>query len=394
MPVIGFLGSTSPGALGPAVLTAFHQGLSDTGYVEEQNVTIEYRWAGGSYDRLPAMAVDLVDRKVDLIVAAGGVPPVFAAKNATSTIPIVFTSVGDPVAAGLVTSFARPGGNVTGFSILATELMPKRFELLSEIVPRVRPVALLVNPNNANTELVIRKSQEAARAKGLNLHILKASTESDLDAPFATLVERHAGGLVVDADPFFFGRREQIVALAAAVPAIYELREYTMAGGLMSYGPSVAANYRQAGIYVGNILHGAKPTDLPVQQPTTFELVINLKTAKALGLTVPPNMLDLADEVIEWSTLPIGGNDVLARQPAGRQHQEQWDPSQIEPIADRMGETDKTPIPFRNVASRGRRLCAAASPAIGRRDQPPGPGTVQEHGAQLRRNIRWCFCRQ
>jgi putative ABC transport system substrate-binding protein len=300
MPVIGFLHSASsePAA---STVAAFRQGLGETGYVEGQNVAIEYRWAEGHYDRLPTMAADLVDRKVDLIVAAGGIPSVFAAKNATSTIPIIFTSVGYPVAAGLVTSFARPGGNVTGFSILAAELTPKRFDLLSEMVPGVRLVGLLVNPNNVNTELVIRDSQEAARTKGLNLHILTASAESDIDAPFATLVERHVGGLVVGADPFFFSRREQIVALAArhAVPAIYELREYTMAGGLMSYGPSVAANYRQAGIYVGKILHGAKPTDLPVQQPTTFELVVNLKTAKALGLAVPPSVLARADEVIE-----------------------------------------------------------------------------------------------
>ena len=282
-------------------MAAFRQGLSETGYVEGQNVAIEYRWAEGRYDRLPALAADLVGRKVDVIVTSGGDPAALAAKNATSTIPIVFTVGGDPVAAGLVASLARPGGNLTGVSILAVELMPKRLELLSELVPQARVIALLVNPNNPNAERIMRDVQEAARAKGVQLHILKAGTESEIDAAFASLVQLQAGALVVGADPFFNSRREQLVALAArhAVPAIYEWREFAAAGGLISYGASLTAAYRQVGIYAGKILKGAKPADLPVQQPTTFELVVNLKTAKALGLTVPPSILARADEVIE-----------------------------------------------------------------------------------------------
>jgi len=300
MPVIGFLhsGSAEPAAL---VVAAFRQGLSETGYVEGQNVAIEYRWAEGRYDRLPAMAADFVDRKVDLSVAGGGLPSALAAKNATSTIPIVFTSVGNPVGAGLVTGLARPGGNLTGFSVLAGDLTPKRLELLSELVPEAKLIALLVNPNNPASEAVVRHVGEAARAKGRELHVLKAGSEGEIDAAFARLVEMHAGGLVVAAEPFFYSRRDQLVEQAErdAVPAIYELREYALAGGLISYGPILTGIYRQVGIYAGRILNGAKPADLPVQQPTTFELVINLKTAKALGLTIPPSILARADEVIE-----------------------------------------------------------------------------------------------
>ena len=243
MPVIGFLGSASPGPSAPFV-AAFRQGLSETGYVEGQNVAIEYRWAEGHYDRLPALAADLVGRKVDVIVASGGTSSALAAKSATSTIPIVFVSGGDPVADGLVASLARPGGNLTGFSILAVELMPKRLELLSELVPQARVIALLVNPNNPNAERIIRDVQEAARAKGVQLHILKAGTESEIDAAFASLVQLQAGALVVGTDPFFISRREQLVALAArhAVPAIYEWREFAAAGGLISYGPSLTAS--------------------------------------------------------------------------------------------------------------------------------------------------------
>ena len=246
------------------------------------------------------MAADLVRRKVDLIVASGGVPSALAAKGATSTTPIVF-STGDPVAEGLVASLARPGGNLTGISVMAVELMPKRFELLSELVPRAGVIALLVNPNNPYTKAMIRDVQEAARAKGVQLAILKAVSESEIDAAFASLVQLHAGALLVGAEPFFTSRREQLVALAArhAVPAIYEFRAFAAAGGLISYGPSLTAAYRQVGICAGKILNGAKPADLPVQQPTTFELVVNLKTAKALGLTVPPSILARADEVIE-----------------------------------------------------------------------------------------------
>ena len=282
-------------------VAAFRQGLSETGYVEGQNVAIEYRWAEGRYDRLPAMAADFVDRKVDLIVAGGGLPSALAAKNATSTIPIVFTSVGNPVGAGLVTGLARPGGNLTGFSVLAGDLAPKRLELLSELVPEAKLIALLVNPNNPASETVVRDVGEAARAKERELHVLKAGSEGEIDAAFARLVEMHDGGLVVAAEPFFYSRRDQLVEQAErdAVPAIYELREYALAGGLISYGPILTGIYRQVGIYAGRILNGAKPADLPVQQPTTFELVINLKTAKALGLTIPPSILARADEVIE-----------------------------------------------------------------------------------------------
>ena len=297
MPVIGFLGSIGP--IAPQV-AAFHQGLSETGYVEGQNLTIEYRWAEDRNDRLPALAADLVGRKVDVIVA-GALLGALAAKSATSTIPIVFTGVADPVVAGLVTSLARPGGNLTGFSSLGGELVRKLLELLSELVPQASVIALLVNPNNPNTERMITDVQEAARAKGLQLPILKAGTERELDSAFATLIQLQAGALIVGGDPFFSNRREQLVALASrqAVPAIYQFREFATVGGLISYGASNPALYRQAGNYAGRILKGAKPADPPVQQPTRFELVINLNAAKALGLTVPPSMLDLADEVIE-----------------------------------------------------------------------------------------------
>jgi putative ABC transport system substrate-binding protein len=297
MPVIGFLGVSAPGPTAPYV-AAFREGLSETGYVEGQNAAIEYRWAEGQYDRLPALAADLLGRKVDLIAtsAAGA----RAAKDATSTIPIVAV-VGDPVLTGLYASLARPGGNITGVSPLTSDLTPKRLELLSELVPQAGLIALLVNPNNANAERDIREVQIAAQSKGVQLHILKAGTEDEFESVFTSLVQLNAGALVVGADPFFNSRREELVVLAArhAVPAIYEWRESVAAGGLISYGPSLTSIYRQVGIYAGRILSGAKPADLPVQQPTTFELVVNLKTAKALGLTVPPSILARADEVIE-----------------------------------------------------------------------------------------------
>jgi putative ABC transport system substrate-binding protein len=300
MPVIGFLVSTSPGPRWAAFVRVFRQGLNETGYVEGQNLAIEYRWAEDHQDRLPALAADLVGRNVD-VIAAFGIPSARAAKNATSTIPIVFSVGTDPVADRLVASLARPGGNLTGFSSFNIELMAKRLELLSELVPQARVIALLVNPTAPITKPVIREMQEAAHAKGLQLHILKVTTETEIDAAFASLVQLHADALVVSTDPFFFSRRDQLLMLATqhAVPAMYYLREFVAAGGLISYGTSFTSLFRQVGIYAGGILNGAKPADLPVQQPTTFELVINLKTATALGLTVPQTLLARADEVIE-----------------------------------------------------------------------------------------------
>ncbi len=300
MPVVGFLSSFSrgPNPLGRGPMA---KGLGETGYVYGQNVAIEYRWAESNYDRLPAMAADLVSRKVDVIVTQGGTPAAVAAKAATSTIPIVFTSVSDPVRSGLVASLARPGGNCTGFSNIAAQLTPKLLDLLSELVPQAGVIALLVNPNNPIAEPMVRDVQEAAGAKGVKLAVLEAGSGGEIDAAFASLDQLHAGGLVVDPDGFFNGHREQLAALASrhAVPAIYARRQFVAAGGLISYGADETAILRQAGIYAGRILKGAKPADLPVQQPTTFDLVINLKTAKTLGLTIPPTLLARADEVIE-----------------------------------------------------------------------------------------------
>jgi putative tryptophan/tyrosine transport system substrate-binding protein len=299
MPVVGYVGTN---LTGPALsdLAALRQGLNDAGYVEGQNVTIEFHWAEGHYDRLPALAADLVDRKVDVIVV-GGTPGIAAVKAATSTIPIVFFGGGDLVAAGLVASLARPGGNLTGIGIFGRELNSKRLELLSELMPKAKIIAFLLNPDRSDTEGVMRDVQEAARVIDRQLRILKASTDSEIDAAFATLAEPPTGGLVVAADPFFNSRREKLVALAArhAVPAIYEWREFAQAGGLISYGPSLYSTYRQIGVYVGRILAGAKPAELPIQRPTRFELVINLVTAKALGLTIPQSILGRADELIE-----------------------------------------------------------------------------------------------
>jgi putative ABC transport system substrate-binding protein len=300
MPVIGVLNTGSPSASSGPLMGAFRQGLREAGYVEGQNVAIEYRSADGHYDQLPALAADLVGRKVDLIMA-GSPPSALAAKSATSTIPIVFRSGADPVGDGLVANLARPGGNLTGVSFVADELTAKRLELLSELVPRARVIALLMNPNNATAERVIRDVQEAARTKGLQLHVLKASSESEIDTAFASLVQLHVDALVVGADPFLSSRREQLVALASrrAVPSSYAWREFAASGGLISYGPSLTSAFRLVGAYAGKILKGAKPADLPVQQSTTFELVINLKTAKALGLTIPPSLLARADELIQ-----------------------------------------------------------------------------------------------
>ena len=269
--------------------------------MEGQNVAVEYRWAEGQYDRLPALAAELVGRAVDVIVSNGGEPVAVAAKTATSSIPIVSGFGGDPVEAGLVASLARPGGNLTGFTLLSAELTAKRLELLSELVPRVGTVALLVDPNYPPSERIIRDAQEAAGEKGVSLQIMRAHTETEIDEAFSALAPLRGDALIVAASPSFGNRFDQLVTLAArhAVPAIYEWREFAEAGGLISYGTSLTGMWRQLGVYAGRILKGAKPADLPVQQPATFELVINLKTAKTLGLTVPPSILARADEVIE-----------------------------------------------------------------------------------------------
>jgi putative ABC transport system substrate-binding protein len=300
LPVIGLLATLSSDNA-EWLVPAFKQGLEDTGYIEGQNVAIEYRWAEGRYDRLPALAAELIDRKVVVIAAGGGIPSVLAAKSATSTIPIVFYVGTDPVQEGLVASLGRPGGNLTGISILLVELNPKRVELLSELVPHAKLIALLVNPTNTTAESIISTVQEAATAKGKQLRVLKAGTEDEIETAFASLSQSGVDGIIVGNDPFFLDRREQLVMLVSrqAVPAIFAGRHFATAGGLISYGPSLSSAYRQIGVYTGKILKGAKPADLPVEQPTKFELVINLKTAKALGLTVPLVLLAQADEVIE-----------------------------------------------------------------------------------------------
>jgi ABC-type uncharacterized transport system substrate-binding protein len=300
VPVIGFLHSLSPDRSAASV-TAFAEGLRENGYVEGQNLAIEYRWSGGRYDQLPALAADLVGLNVDLIAVGGGTPAAVAAKQATSTIPIVMCLVANPVEGGIVASLARPGGNMTGVGLLSLDLVAKRIELITELLPRARVLGLLVNPKLPTTERQIKDTQDAANIKGLEVHILKAETEQDIDVAFADLSRAHADALVVAADAFLYNQREQLATLAArhAIPAIYELRENVDAGGLISYGSSVPGAYRQAAAYVGRILKGAKPADLPIAQPTKFELVINLKTAKALGLTLPPTLLARADEVIE-----------------------------------------------------------------------------------------------
>jgi putative tryptophan/tyrosine transport system substrate-binding protein len=301
-PIVGYLNAQSATAAGIArSLAAFHRGLRDVGYVEGQNVVIEYRWAEGRYDRLPALAGQLISRPAAVIVATGGDFSVRAAKAATATIPIVFTTSSNPVQNGLVASLNRPGGNVTGVTNLGVELAAKKLELLHELVPTASDVALLINPNNANAETVLRETQAAARVLGVQLHVLRASTDRDIDAVFASLAQLRAGALVIGADAYFTTRSEQIATLTLryAVPTIYEQREYVAAGGLMSYGSNFTELNRLVGVYTGRILTGEKPGDLPVQQSTKVELVINLKTAKALGLTFPLTLLGRADEVIE-----------------------------------------------------------------------------------------------
>jgi putative tryptophan/tyrosine transport system substrate-binding protein len=301
MPVVGFLSARSArdSAL---LLPAFHQGLKEAGYVEGQNVAIEYRWADDHYDRLPAMAADLVRHKAAVIVAAVSASAL-AAKAATSTIPIVFTIGGDPVRLGLVAGLKRPGGNATGVSLLTVELLPKRLELLREVIPNVTAIGVFVNPASPTIDIQLREIQDAAHSLGLQLHVVNATSERDFDRAFATFVQLQAGGLVLGSEPLFSGRGHsvQLGVLAArhALPAIAEVREFVAAGGLMSYGISFAAGYRLVGVYVGRILKGEKPADLPVQQSTKVELVINLKATKALGLTFPLSLLGRADEVIE-----------------------------------------------------------------------------------------------
>lgn len=300
MPVIGLLGSTSADDAS-RVIDALRAGLKEAGLTEGQNLAIEYRWAAGRYDRLPALAADLVKHQVALIVTAGAEPSALAAKAATNTIPIVFVIEGDPISIGLVNSLNRPGGNATGISLIASSLEPKRLELLRELVPKNTMIAVLVNPGYPDTDFQLGGLQAAATEIGQQISILNASTEADIETAFTTLVQQQARALLVVADPLFNRVHDQIVALAARykVPAIYSSHEFVTAGGLMSYGASAADAYREAALYVGKILGGTKPADLPVQQPTTFELVINLKVAKALGLTIPNALLVAADQVIE-----------------------------------------------------------------------------------------------
>ena len=302
VPVVGFLNATSPDGFTER-LTAFRQGLKDTGYVEGENVAIEYRWAEGQMERLPALAAELVRRPVAVIAAPGNTSVVLAAKAATTTIPIVFAVAEDPVRLGIVTSLARPGGNLTGVNFFNAELVAKRMELLRELVPGAVRVAVLVNPATdvANAESVVRDVDAAARAKGAQIQVFNASTSREIDAAFAALVRERLDALFVSGDGFFNSRRVQLVHLATrhAVPTTYAARDYPAVGGLMSYGTSITDTYRQTGVYAGRILKGAKPADLPVTQATKFELVINHQTARTLGLAVPPTLLSLADEVIE-----------------------------------------------------------------------------------------------
>jgi putative ABC transport system substrate-binding protein len=300
MPVIGYLSSVSPQPFANYV-AGFRAGLKEAGYIDGQNVTIEFRWAEGHYDCLPEMAADLVRHKVAVLVSTGGEPSVLAAKAATTTIPIVFTSGIDPIRAGIVTSLSRPGGNITGVYLFTSQIESKRLGLLRALVPGVQLIAVLLNSNRPDYTRQKRDVEEAAHAIGQQIHLLSASNEGEIDAAFATAPQLRPGAMLVGADPFLNSQRDKIIALVArhAIPAIYEQREHALAGGLMSYGTNLTAGYRQAGVYAGRILKGEKPGDLPVVQSTKFEFVINLKTAKALGIDVPPNLSAEADEIIE-----------------------------------------------------------------------------------------------
>jgi len=300
LPVIGWLSARSP-AEAASVLQAFRQGLGQVGYFEGKNVTIEYRWAEGRYDRLPALAAELVSRQVTVIAATGGEPSPLAAKAATTTIPIICTLGGDPVETGIIASLNRPGGNLTGTTIMTLEMASKRLDLVRQVAPKTTALAMLINPRFPPASAEARETQHAARSLGIQINLLNASTESEIDVAFTTIVAQGSGALIIGTDPFLLGQREQLVRLAARhmVPTIYFLREFVEAGGLMSYGPNIANGYRQAGVYTGLILNGANPAVLPIVRPTQFQLYLNLKTAKALGLEIPPLLLALADEVIE-----------------------------------------------------------------------------------------------
>jgi len=300
MPVIGYLSARSPDDTAHLV-AAFHRGLGEQGFVEGQNVTIEYRWALGQYDRLPAMVTELVRRPVTVLTATGGEPAALAAKAATSTIPIVFTVGGDPVKQGLVASYNRPGGNATGVSLLTSPLEPKRLGLLRELVPQATTIGVLLNPNLPQSGSQLSDVQEAARTINLQIRVLRASTDREIESAFETIATQRIRALAVTADPFFDTRREKLVALAArnAVPTMYHFREYVLAGGLVSYGIDASDGYRLVGVYTGRVLKGVKPEELPIMQATKFQLVINLKTAKALGIKISDNLLSLADEVVE-----------------------------------------------------------------------------------------------
>ncbi len=300
MPVIGFLSGRSP-AEAATVVNAFRQGLGEVGYFEGKNVTIEYRWAEGHYDRLPALAAELVTRPITVLAATGGDVSALAAKAATTTIPIVFTAGGDAVKTGLVSSLNKPGGNVTGVNLFFTEMGAKRLEILRQMIPGATVIAMLVNPNNPTAAADVRAVQTGARSMGLQIDVRHAGRESDFEPVFSAMVEQKTSALLIGDDPFLLSRRDQLVRLSArhSIPTIYFSRDFADAGGLLSYGTSIDNGYRQAGVYVGRILAGDKPADLPVLQPTKFELVLNLKTAKALGLEVPPTLLARADEVIE-----------------------------------------------------------------------------------------------